>query len=218
LEARMLGWLQALMPKEDKFFDLFERHARITLECAKVLRAILDGGDRVPDLCEAVIRHENQADEVAAEVQQALRRSFITPFDRSDIHALISDMDDAIDQMRQTVKAISLFDVVAFDDNMKAIGDLIIKSAEVSCDTLPLLRAMNANAVKINQGVEKIIELEEQSDHLYILGLKDLFRAHKEADPMGYIVGSEIYSHLEKVVDYFEDVADRMSGILLEHL
>ncbi len=214
----MLGWLQALMPKEEKFFDLFERHAQISLECAKLLRTLLDGGERVPELCEAVIRHEDQADEVATEVQLALRRSFITPFDRGDIHGLINDLDDAIDQMRQTVKAISLFDVGDFDPGMKKIGDLIVETARISRETLPLLRAMNANAAQINASAEKIVALEEESDHLYMQGLKDLYRAHKESQPMAYIVGAEIYSHLEKVVDCFEDVADRMSGILLEHL
>ena len=131
----MLGWLQALMPKEDRFFDLFERHAQISLECAKILRTLLDGGERVPQLSEAVIRHEHQADEVSAEVLFALRRSFITPFDRSDIHGLINDMDDAIDQMRQAVKTISLFDVAEFAPDMKRIGDLIVATAQISRET-----------------------------------------------------------------------------------
>jgi uncharacterized protein len=214
----MLGWLQALMPKEDKFFDLFERHAQISHECAGILRTLLDGGDRVPHLCEAVIRHEHQADEVSAEVLLALRRSFITPFDRGDIHGLINDLDDAIDQMRQTVKTISLFDVDTFDPDMKRIGDLIVETARITRETLPYLRAMNSNAAKINEASEKIIALEEESDHLYMNGLKGLYRAHKESQPMAYIVGSEIFAHLEKVVDCFENVAHRMSGILLEHL
>ncbi len=214
----MLGWLQALMPKEDRFFDLFQRHAQIALDGARVLRAILDGGEQVPRLCEAVVRHEHQADEVSAEVLLALRRSFITPFDRGDIHGLISDMDDAVDQMRQTVKNILLFDVVEFNPDMKRIGDLIVETARISRETLPLLRSMNANATKINEAVEKIVALEEESDQLYMHGLKELYLAHKDSQPMAYIVGAEIFSHLEKVVDYFENVAHRMSGILLEHL
>lgn len=214
----MLGWLQALMPKEDKFFDLFERHAQISFDCAKTLRAVLDGGDQVSRLCDEVIRYEQEADAVSAEVLVALRRSFITPFDRGDIHGLINDMDDAVDQMRQTVKNIFLFDVVTFDADMKRVGDLIVEAARISRETMPLLRAMNANAGQINEAVVKIIALEEESDHLYMHGLKELYRAHKDSRPMDYIVGSELFSHLEKVVDYFENVAHRMSGILLEHL
>jgi predicted phosphate transport protein (TIGR00153 family) len=214
----MLGWLQALMPKEDKFFDLFERHAQISFDCAKTLRGVLDGGDQLSRLCDEVIRYEDEADAVSAEVLLALRRSFITPFDRGDIHGLISDMDDSVDQMRQTVKNISLFDIVEFDADMKRIGDLIVETARISRETMPLLRSMNANAAKISEAVEKIVALEEESDHLYMHGLKELYRAHKDSRPMAYIVGSELFSHLEKVVDYFENVAHRMSGILLEHL
>jgi uncharacterized protein Yka (UPF0111/DUF47 family) len=83
---------------------------------------------------------------------------------------------------------------------------------------MPLLRAMNANAQKINLANEHIVRLEEESDVLYMKGLKELYQAHKEDRPMAYIVGKEVYSHLEKVVDCFENVANRMSGILLEHL
>lgn len=123
----MLGWFQALMPKEEKFFDLFERHAAITLAAAQSLRALLDGGDKVASQCEAVFQLEEDADVVAREVAQALRKTFITPFDRGDIQSLIDDMDDAIDQMRQTVKAIRLFDVVAFEPGMVKIGDLVVE-------------------------------------------------------------------------------------------
>lgn len=214
----MLGWLQALMPKEEKFFDLFERHAAISLEAALVLRTLLEGGDSVPALCATVSEKENEADVVAREVLLALRRSFITPFDRGDIHALITDMDDAIDQMRQTVKAISLFDVASFEPNMVKIGDLIVESAQTAVEAMPLLRSINANAARLNAANEKIVLLEEESDQLYLLGLKELYRLHKNAQPMAYIVGSEIYGHLEKVVDCFEDLSSRINGILLEHM
>jgi predicted phosphate transport protein (TIGR00153 family) len=214
----MLGWLQAMMPKEERFFDLFERHAAISLEAARVLRTLLDGGDRVPALCAEVSKKEDEADVVAREVLLALRRSFITPFDRGDIHALITDMDDAIDQMRQTVKAISLFDVASFDPNMVKIGDLIVESAETALEAMPWLRAINTNAAKLNAANEKIVRLEEESDQLYIQGLKELYQQHKDNQPMAYIVGSEIFGHLEKVVDCFEDLASRINGILLEHM
>lgn len=214
----MLAWLQALMPREDKFFVLFERHAKISVAAARNLRALLDGGDQIPVLREAVIQGEQEADVVSREVLLALRRTFITPFDRGDIHGLISDMDDAVDQMRQTVKAISLFDVTSFAPNMARIGDLIVESAQIAEGALPLLRSLNANAAKINAASEKINALEEESDQLYLAGLKELYQANRDSRPMDYIVGAEIYSHLEKVVDCFESVANRMSGILLEHL
>jgi len=214
----MLGWLRALMPKEDRFFDLFEAHAKIAVEAAHCFRRLLDGGPDVPRYCDEITAYEHKADEVAREVLLALRRSFITPFDRGDIHGLINDLDDAVDQMRQTVKAISLYDVGDFTPDMARIGDVIVESARIVQDTLPLLRAMNANSAKINAANEQIVKLEEQADLLYLAGLKELFLANRDNGAMAYIVGAEIYSHLEKVVDSFEDVANRMSGILLEHL
>jgi len=214
----MLGWLRALMPKEDRFFDLFEAHSRIGVEAAECFRNLLEGGEGVPALCEQVTRFEHDADDVAREVLLALRRSFITPFDRGDIHGLIDDLDDAVDQMRQTTKAISLFDINTFTPEMARIGDLIVEASIIVRDALPLLRAMNANATAINAAAEKIVKIEEESDLLYLNGLKVLYQSNKDGRAMDYIVGSEIYSHLEKCVDCFEAVAHRMSGILLEHL
>ncbi|MCW2286365.1 putative phosphate transport protein (TIGR00153 family) [Rhodoblastus acidophilus] len=214
----MLGWMRALMPKEDRFFDLFEAHSRIGVEAAECFRRLLDGGDGVPALCEQVTRFEHDADDVSRDVLLALRRSFITPFDRGDIHGLINDLDDAVDQMRQTTKAISLFDVKTFTPDMVRIGDLIVDAAKIVRETLPLLRSMNANAARINAAAESIVKIEEESDLLYLNGLKVLYQANKDGRAMDYIVGSEIYSHLEKCVDCFEAVAHRMSGILLEHL
>lgn len=214
----MLGWFQALMPKEDRFFDLFEQHARISVQGAQALRSLLEGGPKTASLCDLVAKYEQDADNVSHEVLLAVRRSFITPFDRSDILGLIGDMDDAIDQMRQTAKAIALFDVTAFEPGMAQIGDLIVQSAQIISEALPLLRKLNANAAKLNAANEKVIRLEEESDHIYIQGLKALYQKHKCDDPMAYIVGSEIFGHLEKVVDCFEDVANRISGILLEHM
>ena len=214
----MLSWFQALMPKEEKFFDHFERHARTLVEGAKTLRSLLEGGDNVSRCCAEIVRLEHEADTITRDVLLAVRRTFITPFDRSDIRDLITAMDDAIDQMQQTAKAITLYEVTEFDPLMRTMGDLVVQVAEITEKAIPLLRAMSANAAKLNAASEEITRIEEISDQLHDQGLKNLFRAHRSTDPMAFIVGSEIYSHLEKVVDSFEDVADRVSGIVLEHV
>jgi uncharacterized protein Yka (UPF0111/DUF47 family) len=77
---------------------------------------------------------------------------------------------------------------------------------------------MNQNSARLNVLTEEVTRIEEQSDRLYDSGIKALFSRHRNGDAMGFIVGAEIYDHLEKVVDRFEDVANRMSGILIEHL
>lgn len=214
----MLGWFYRLMPREERFFDMFEKHAACLVDGSTALRAMLDGGPRVKEFCQRVSEHENQADLVTAEVYDAVRRSFITPFDRSDIRGLITSMDDAIDQMNKTAKAVRLFEIDHFEGQMRQIGDIIIKTAALTAKALPLLRQMRSNATPLAAITEEIVQLEEQSDQVTLDGLKALLQGPTRSDAMAYIKGSEIYDHLEKVVDCFQDVANRISGLVIEHL
>jgi uncharacterized protein Yka (UPF0111/DUF47 family) len=136
----MLGWFRALMPKEERFFELFARHAQVTLAGAEALRALLTGGD-VLRCCNEVNAREDEADEITREVLTALRRSFITPLDRGDIKDLITSMDDAIDQMNKTVKVIRLYEVRSFAPTMQEMGELIVRAAKVTLEAVPLLRS-----------------------------------------------------------------------------
>src|SRR5687768_9365398 len=105
---RMLGWFRSLMPREDKFFELFERHSRTLVVGAEALDQLLKGGEGIEAPCREIVRQAQIAVDIAGEVLEAVRRSFITPFARNDIKDLIQSMDDAIDQMHKTVKTIRL--------------------------------------------------------------------------------------------------------------
>jgi len=118
----MLRWFHAIMPKEERFFDLFMRHSQAVVAGAEALRAMLEGGDQVPQHCAAVMARENEADDITRDVLMTLRRSFITPFDRGAIKDLITSMDNAIDQMQKTAKGIVLFDVRTFTAHQKGDG------------------------------------------------------------------------------------------------
>lgn len=214
----MLNWFQALLPKEDRFFDLFEAHAETLKAGAVSLRHLLNGGDAVPLYCAEVAAHENAADDITRDVLLAVRRTFITPFDRSDIRDLISSMDDAIDQMHKTAKAIQLFEQRQFQPDMVRLGDVIVKTSELIGEAVPLLRSLRGNAARLNAIAEEVTQLEDQSDALYDAGIQALYKGPARKDPMAYIVGAEIYDHLEKVVDRFEDVANQVSSVLIEHL
>ena len=214
----MLGWFRALLPKEEKFYDLFEQHAETLVAGAAALQKLLHGQGSVPVQCAEIVTQEQKADDIAGEVMLAVRRTFITPFDRGDIKELIAAMDDAIDQMQKTVKAITLFEVHSFEPPMGALGAVIAQAAGRVAELIPLLRAMNQNSAKINAIAEEIARIEARSDEIYDQGLKALFEAHRSGNTMAYIVGAEIYDHLEKVVDRFEDVAKCVSGIVIEHL
>jgi len=206
------------MPREEKFFVLFDRHARTLVEGALALRDLLEGGAGVPEACRRIVAYENDADLIAREVLIRVRRTFITPFDRGDIIDLIGLLDDAIDQMQKTAKAITLFQVREFQPHMRQMGDIILRAAELTVEAVGLLGSMRENVSRLNAITEEITRLEEQADELNDAGIRALFLAHRGGDVMDFIVGNEIYDHLEKVVDRFEDVANRISGIVVEQV
>jgi predicted phosphate transport protein (TIGR00153 family) len=214
----MLGWFQKLLPKEDKFFVLFERHAQTLQAGAAALDGLLSGATPIGAGCAEIFAEENRADAIAGEVMLEVGRTFITPFDRGDIEELIGSMDDAIDQMQKTAKAIQLFEVERFEPSMQELGKTVVAAAHKVGELLPMLRDIKKHAIGIGALAKEIGAIEERSDRLYDQGLKELFKAHRGTDAMGFIVGAEIYDHLEKVVDRFEDVAKRVSRIVLEHL
>lgn len=214
----MFKLIKAIMPRSDNFFDLFEAQARKSQEAAQTLRAILDGGDDTADKCARLSTQEEEADQISYEVMQSIRRSFITPFDRSDIKALSSALDDAIDQMNKTGKTVMLYDVAAFQPNMRAMADRVILLANIVADALPLMRDIGKNSGRLHQMVGEISRIEEQSDQMYDTGLKDLFKATPKDQALDFVIGAELYDRLEKVCDRFEDVAHVMSDIVIEHV
>ena len=214
----MFQLIKSMLPKEEKFFDLFEAHAAKAQEAAASLRAIVEGGDAVADNCRQLSRQEEEADRIGYEVRQAIRRSFITPFDRSDIKALSSALDDAIDQMNKTAKTVMLYDVRSFDPTMVAMADLIIMLAKLTAEALPLMRRMVQHSAKLHLLAGEIAKIEEQSDQLNDEGLRALYTGRAKQDPLSFVVGSQVYDHLEKVCDRFEDVARVMSDIVIEHV
>jgi predicted phosphate transport protein (TIGR00153 family) len=212
----MLRWFQALMPREDRFFGLFNQHARTLVDGSAALAELLHARASVPDASRRVMEFENQADVITRDVLTLTRRSFITPFDRSDIKELITALDDAIDQMQKTAKAIVLFEVSGFEQQMAQMGDIICEAAKLTVDAVALLGSMRQQSVRLNAITEEIIRLEESADGLHDLGIKALYVKYRAGNAMGYIVGTEIYDHLERVMDRFEDVANCISGIAIE--
>lgn len=217
----MLGWFQAIMPKENRFFDLFEQHAKIVVAGAEALRSLLHGEGSVERYCKEIFDREAEADEITRQVLTAVRRTFITPFDRTDIQDLVSSMDDAIDQMNKTAKVITLYEVRIFDPQMQQMGEIILQAATLVREAMPLLSAIGKNAGQLNVLTEKIIGVEEQADGLHDQGRKALFLANRQGpsgNAMAFIIGGEIYDHLEKVVDRFEDVSNEINALVTDHL
>jgi uncharacterized protein len=216
----MLGWFKALMPKEERFFALFEKHATIVVAGAEALRGALKGGDEVERYCRIVAERESEADEVTREVLIAVRRTFITPFDRTDIQDLVSSLDDSIDQMNKTAKTIMLFEVRRFEPQMQQMADIILQASKLILEGMPLLASIPRNAGRLAALTEEVIRIEEQADQLHDQGRKALLLASKSAqgNVMDYLTGTELYDHLESVVDRLEDVSNEINALIVDQL
>ena len=214
----MLNLFRALLPREERFFDLFAQHSDEVAAGAKALREMLEGGDAVPRHYKTVMEREHDADGIARQVLVAVRRTFIAPFDRGDIKDLITSMDNTIDQMQKTAKTIMLFDQRSFTPQQKEMADAIVNCSALVREAMPLLSSINTNAGRLSEIGEKLSQIEGHTDELHDLGLQELYRANRPSNSMEFFVGVEIYDHLEKVVDRFDDVGNEISGIVIENV
>ena len=214
----MLEWFRALLPKDDRFFGLFEQHAELVVAGAKSLRAALQGGSSMHAHLRAVAEREDEADQVTREVLLAVRRTFITPFDRSAITSLIAALDDSIDMMKKTVKTIQLFKVSTFEPEMRDIADRVVRAALVVQTAVPLLRSVGTNAGQISELAQQMSTIEGETDDLYDAARGRLFETKGPSQPIDFWVASEILDCLEQVVDRLEDVANEVSGIAIENV
>jgi predicted phosphate transport protein (TIGR00153 family) len=181
---------------------------------------VLKGGDDVERYCRIIAERENEADEITRQVLIAVRRTFITPFDRSDIQDLISLLDDSIDQMNKTAKTILLFEVRRFEPQMQQMGDIILQASKLILEAMPLLASIPRNAGRLATLTEEVIRIEEQADQLYDQGRKALFLASKDGqgNVMDYLINTELYDHLESVVDRLEDVSNEVNALIVDQL
>jgi len=214
----MLHLFRRLLPREERFFDMYTRHADAVLRGAVELRGMLDGGAAVQRHFPGVLAAEDDADAITREVVQAVRRTFVTPFDRGDIQALIGRMDDTVDQMKKTAKAIALFEMMEFDADFRRMGDAIVRSATLLREVVPLLARISTNAPQINTLCEQIRQVEGEADDVHDAGVTELFRRTRPEDTLRFIAAREVLDLLEKVVDRFDDAADEIETIVVEHV
>ena len=214
----MLGWLHRLMPREERFFELFTAHSNTLVAGGEALRAMLDGGDGVARHFQEVMDREHQADDITRDILIAVRRTFITPFDRGDIKDLITAMDNSIDQMQKTAKGIMLFEVRAFTPHMKDMADGVVQCAKLVQEAIPLLRSISSEATRLSAITEEITKIEGRTDEIHDTGLKELYQQHSGSNSIAFFVGHDVYDHLEKVVDRFDDVANEIQSIVIEHV
>jgi predicted phosphate transport protein (TIGR00153 family) len=213
----MFAWFQRLLPKTGGFFELFEAHAVALTAAADAMGRLVQGGPAVHENAREIFEREHDADEIIREVLKTVRQTFLTPFDRSSITALIGSMDDSIDEMQAAASAIELYEMTEFGQEMKDMAAIIVDSARLVAEAMPLLRNVAANGSRLHELTERLVRMEGHADEIHSAGLKAAFQAHRGGNAIEFIVKREIFKHLERIVDAFEDVANVIDSIVIEH-
>lgn len=214
----MFGWFQRLLPKSGDFFGMFERHAAATVAAAEALASLARGEGDAEAHVRTIRDREHDADEIIREVLSAVRQTFLTPFDRGSITALIGAMDDVIDEIQAAASAIELYEYTTFTTHQQQMADSALKATRLIVEALPLLRDVARNGNPLHELTGRIVKLEGEVDLLHQGGLKVNFQEQRgNPDPVQFIVAREIYKHLEKIADAFEDVANEIDGLVIDH-
>ncbi|MEO6226093.1 MAG: DUF47 family protein [Sphingomicrobium sp.] len=212
----MFNWFQRLLPKTGDFFGMFEAHSVTLVAAADALSELLNGGTPHERYIAAIHEREHDADDIIRQVLTTVRRTFLTPFDRGAITSLIGAMDDAIDEMQSTARALDVYELRAFEPEMREMAAMINEAAHLTAEAMPLMRDISRNGSRIHEITEKVVWLEGQADDVHATGLKRAFQRESER-PIQFIVAREIYKHLERITDAFEDVANEIDGIVIDH-
>jgi uncharacterized protein Yka (UPF0111/DUF47 family)/ADP-ribose pyrophosphatase YjhB (NUDIX family) len=213
----MFAWFQSLLPRTGNFFELFEAHSTSICAAANALSRLLEGGSAMRDNIREIHERESDADNVIREVLTTVRRTFLTPFDRGAITSLIAAMDDAIDEMQAAASAIDLYELTEFDQEMKDMAAIIVDAARITAEALPLLRDVGVNGGRLHELTERLVRMEGHADEIHAAGLKKAFSRYGQTDTLRFIVAREIYKHLERITDSFEDVANEIDDIVIDH-
>ena len=213
----MFGWFQRLLPQTGDFFGMFEAHAATILAAAEALNRLADDDSSTKDQLRIVEQREHEADDIIRDVLRSVRRTFLTPFDRGAITSLIGAMDDAIDEMQAAARAIDLYELTHLQGEMKKMTGITQESAAITVEAMPLLRDITRNGARIHELTERLVQLEGVADDIHAAGLKKAFQEYGETSAIKFIVAREIFKHLERVADAFEDVANEIDGIVIDH-
>jgi hypothetical protein len=221
-ERRPLAWRSSvyagcsivmnLLPKDEKFFELFENHARILCRASKLLLAGIAGGYAgVRGIEKEMSSIEDEGDRLVHEIFRRLRATFITPFDPEDIQALATSLDNVLDSIEDVTFRIFAYRLDPIPPGVSALADNVNSSCGF---LLKAVEALHRKTSVIEFCIE-INRLENEADHMERNLLADLFL--NETDPIALIRQKEIFEWLEATTDRCEDVADVIQNVALKH-
>jgi len=204
-----------LLPRDQRFFDLFISVAERSVEAARQLETLLKADpDRRNPLVDSIKRLEHECDELTHEVITRLDRSFITPLDREDIHSLASGLDDVIDLIDGLSRRCRIFHIGAAPQGAILLAGVLIRA----CDQILIgVRGLSkpGNGKVVLDACVAVKRLEEEGDSLYHDWMGKLFEG--QPDPVQLIKWKELYDTLEKTLDIIEDAANVLESISIKH-
>ena len=204
-----------LLPKEGRFFDLFNAHAAQVVRAAHELKSLMEHYEDREQHARLIDDAEHAADRITAETIRLLHKSFITPIDRDQIHQLVNAMDDICDLIQDTSESLSLYDVKAITPEAARLADISVKCCERVKDIVELVGRQEGKFEAILKTAEEIDRLESDADRVMRSAVSKLFR--EEKDTREVIKMHAIYQLLESITDRCLDVANLAEGISLEN-
>lgn len=202
-----------LIPKEQSFFNLFEKASNNLLEAARLLVQTMEHFDRVTENAQRMERLEHEGDQITHEIMARLNRTFITPFDREDIHQLASALDDVLDFMEATTERFVLYKIQTITPHAKELAQVIVKQVEEIHYVMPQLRRMRHQ--DIMKHCIEINRLENVGDRTLRDAVVVLFDS--QANPLDVMKWRELYDLMETATDKCEDVAVAIEGVVLKN-
>ena len=207
----MLG---RLMPREGKFFELFNAHAERIVEGARELASMIGTFSELDAHAQRIDNAERAADKITHETIALLHKTFITPFDRDQIHQLITKMDDILDLIQDVAESIALYDLRSVTPEAKQLAEICQFCCDRVKSTVALLTNVKSPAA-ILKLCEEIDRLESDADRVMRSAMSKLFR--EENDLKQVMKLRVVYDLLESITDRCEDVANIIEGIVLEN-
>ena len=212
-----MNFISRLMPREGRFFNLFDSHAKLIVDGAIALADVLRHYDIQKDRevgIKTIEDAEHAADRITHETVQLMHTTFITPFDRDDIHRLISRMDDVLDLIQDTGESLVLYDIQKVTPEATQLAELLLRCAERVQSAVGLMASM-ADAPAILKICQEIDRLESEADRVMRSAISALFR--NENDVRQLIKLKAVYESLESATDKCQDVANVIESVVLEN-
>lgn len=202
-----------MIPREPKFFDLFERSVANVALAAHELNDLLKDYTNVPQKVARITELEHQGDYITHQIIEQLHRSFLTPLDREDITALTGRLDDVIDYIEDAANAMLLYKIEQPTKRAREQAAILVAMANELVKAVPLLRT-HSHMERILEHCVEINRLENEADSIMRFALAELFDG---MPPYDVIKWREIYQHLENAADKGEDVANVLEGVVLKN-